>query len=55
MLLNDKLVFERLVKVKLRVVAGAQYLLTIEANDGEATKLYEAQVWDRPWMDFKEL
>ncbi|CAO2197250.1 unnamed protein product [Urochloa humidicola] len=52
---NDQLEFQNLVQVKLRAVSGAEYLLTIEAKDGEVTKLYEAKVWDRPWMDFKQL
>ncbi|CAO2182601.1 unnamed protein product [Urochloa humidicola] len=52
---NDQLEFQNLVHVKQRAVAGAEYLLTIEAKDGEVIKLYEAKVWDRPWMDFKQL
>ncbi|XP_062224042.1 cysteine proteinase inhibitor 1-like [Phragmites australis] len=52
---NALLDFEKLVKVKQQVVAGTMYYFTIEAKDGEVTKLYEAKVWEKPWMDFKEL
>ncbi|MBA0784803.1 hypothetical protein Gotri_027407 [Gossypium trilobum] len=31
------------------------YYITLEAMDGDKTKVYEANVWDMPWMNFKEL
>jgi hypothetical protein len=31
------------------------YYFTNEAKDGEAKKLYEAKVWEKPWENFKEL
>ncbi|XP_006644859.1 cysteine proteinase inhibitor 1 [Oryza brachyantha] len=52
---NALLEFEKLVKVKQQVVAGTLYYFTIEVNEGGAKKLYEAKVWEKPWMDFKEL
>ncbi|KAD3338648.1 hypothetical protein E3N88_34169 [Mikania micrantha] len=47
--------FGRLVKVKEQVVAGVIYYLTFEAYDGGNTKVYEAKVWVKPWMNFKQL
>ncbi|XP_042459267.1 cysteine proteinase inhibitor A-like [Zingiber officinale] len=46
---------ERVVKVKEQVVAGVMYYLTLEVKEGEEKKLYEAKVWVKPWMNFKEL
>ncbi|TVU34798.1 hypothetical protein EJB05_16650, partial [Eragrostis curvula] len=53
---NDPLEFEKVVKVREQDVSGTVYYLTIEAKDGEAKKLYEAEVYDN-WdskrlMDF---
>lgn len=36
-------------------VAGRMYYLTIEATDGGAKKVYEAKVWEQPWLDSKKL
>uniref|UniRef100_A0A0A9AAX7 Cysteine proteinase inhibitor n=1 Tax=Arundo donax TaxID=35708 RepID=A0A0A9AAX7_ARUDO len=52
---HNKKAFEKIVKVKQQVVAGTMYYFTIEAKDGEVKKLYEAVVWEKPWMNFKEL
>uniref|UniRef100_A0A0D9V6U8 Cysteine proteinase inhibitor n=1 Tax=Leersia perrieri TaxID=77586 RepID=A0A0D9V6U8_9ORYZ len=52
---NALLEYEKLVKVKRQVVAGTMYYFTIEVKEGGANKLYEAKVWEKPWMDFKEL
>ncbi|CAL4960893.1 unnamed protein product [Urochloa decumbens] len=52
---NALLAYEKLVKAKRQVVAGTMYYLTVEAKDGEAKKLYEAKVWEKPWENFKEL
>ncbi|XP_072955221.1 cysteine proteinase inhibitor A-like [Typha angustifolia] len=52
---NALLQFVRVVKVRQQVVAGMLYYLTIEALDGGNKKLYEAKVWVKPWMKFKEL
>ncbi|CAL4973566.1 unnamed protein product [Urochloa decumbens] len=52
---NALLAYEKLVKAKTQVVAGTMYYLTVEAKDGEAKKLYEAKVWEKPWENFKEL
>jgi cystatin-C len=29
------------------------HYLTIEVKDGTAKKLYEAEVWERPWENFQ--
>ncbi|TVU34795.1 hypothetical protein EJB05_16647 [Eragrostis curvula] len=52
---NALLQFEKVAKVKQQVVAGTMYYFTIEVKDGEVKKLYEAKVWEKPWMNFKEL
>ncbi|KAJ0610864.1 putative Cystatin domain-containing protein [Helianthus annuus] len=54
---NSLLKFGRLVKTREQVVAGKMYYFTLEANDAAAakTKLYEAKVWVKPWMNFKQL
>lgn len=44
-----------MVKAREQVVAGTMHHLTIEAIDAGKKKLYEAQVWVKPWMNFKEL
>ncbi|KAF3790087.1 Cysteine proteinase inhibitor 12 [Nymphaea thermarum] len=52
---NALLQFDKVVKAKEQVVAGTLYHLTIEAADGGQKHLYEAKVWVKPWMNFKEL
>lgn len=52
---NSLLQFGKVVKAKQQVVAGTVYYITVEATDGGVKKLYEAKVWVKPWMDFKEL
>ncbi|KAK6149007.1 hypothetical protein DH2020_016532 [Rehmannia glutinosa] len=52
---NTFLEFVRVVKAKEQVVAGKMYYLTLEAVDGGKTKIYEAKVWVKPWMNFKQL
>ena len=52
---NALLEFKRVVKVKHQVVAGTAYYITLEATSGGQTKVYEAKVWEQPWMDFKQL
>ncbi|KAE8717877.1 Cysteine proteinase inhibitor 6 [Hibiscus syriacus] len=51
---NAMVEFVRLVKASEQVVAGTLHHLTVEAMDA-GKKLYEAKVWVKPWMDFKEL
>lgn len=52
---NALLEFEKVVKLKQQVVAGMMYYITIQVNEGGAKKMYEAKVWEQPWMDFKKL
>ncbi|KAK2980947.1 hypothetical protein RJ640_025096 [Escallonia rubra] len=52
---NSLLEFARVVKAKEQVVAGKVYHLTLEAIDAGNKKIYEAKVWVKPWMNFKQL
>ncbi|THU56490.1 hypothetical protein C4D60_Mb11t17790 [Musa balbisiana] len=53
---NATLELVGVVKVKEQVVAGKMYYLTLEAKESNGEKkLYEAKIWVKPWMDFKEL
>ncbi|KAA8549993.1 hypothetical protein F0562_001650 [Nyssa sinensis] len=52
---NALLEFKKVVNVKEQVVAGTVYYITLEVTDGGVTKVYEAKVWVKPWMNFKEL
>lgn len=36
-------------------MAGTLHLLTIEAIEAGKKKLYEAKIWVKPWLNFKEL
>lgn len=44
-----------MVKAGEQVVAGTLHHLTLEVLDAGKKKLYEAKVWVKPWMNFKEL
>ncbi|GAB4835313.1 hypothetical protein Ancab_000222 [Ancistrocladus abbreviatus] len=52
---NAMLEFKKVVNTKEQVVAGTMYYITLEAIDGGKKKLYEAKVWVKPWMNFKEV
>ncbi|KAL6980967.1 hypothetical protein U1Q18_022603 [Sarracenia purpurea var. burkii] len=52
---NAFLEFARVAKAQEQVVAGTLHHLTLEAIDAGKKKLYEAKVWVKPWMNFKEL
>ncbi|KAF5937717.1 hypothetical protein HYC85_025223 [Camellia sinensis] len=52
---NALLEFARVVKAKEQVVSGKMYHLTLEAVDAGKKKIYEAKVWVKPWMNFKQL
>ncbi|MED6209614.1 hypothetical protein PIB30_056468 [Stylosanthes scabra] len=52
---NALLEFARVLKAQEQVVAGTLHHLTIEAVDGGEKKVYEAKVWVKPWINFKEL
>ncbi|XP_030522553.1 cysteine proteinase inhibitor A-like [Rhodamnia argentea] len=52
---NAVLQFVKVVNAKQQVVAGTVYYITVEATDGGVKKVYEAKVWVKPWMNFKEV
>ncbi|XP_028766780.1 cysteine proteinase inhibitor A [Neltuma alba] len=52
---NSLLEFTRVLKAKEQVVAGKLYHLAMEASDAGERKIYEAKVWVKPWMNFKQL
>jgi len=52
---NSFLELARVLSVREQVVAGKIYHLTIEAVDAGKKKIYEAKVWVKPWMNFKQL
>ncbi|KAL0339811.1 UNVERIFIED_CONTAM: Cysteine proteinase inhibitor 6 [Sesamum radiatum] len=53
--MNTFLEFARVVEAKEQVVAGKMYHLTLEVVDGGKKKIYEAKIWEKPWMNFKQL
>ncbi|KAK9273051.1 hypothetical protein L1049_017858 [Liquidambar formosana] len=52
---NAVLDFTKVVNSKEQVVAGTMYYITLEATDGGKKKVYEAKIWVKPWLNFKEL
>ncbi|XP_073108713.1 protein GAMETE EXPRESSED 3 isoform X2 [Elaeis guineensis] len=52
---NALLEFGRVVKAKEQVVAGTLHHLTLEVMEAGKKKLYEAKLWVKPWLKFKEL
>ncbi|XP_020202457.1 cysteine proteinase inhibitor 12 isoform X2 [Cajanus cajan] len=52
---NSLLEFSRVVRAREQVVAGTLHYLTLEAIEAGEKKIYEAKVWVKPWMNFKEL
>ncbi|XP_042456289.1 cysteine proteinase inhibitor A-like [Zingiber officinale] len=52
---NALLEFARVVKAREQVVAGTLHHLTVEAVEGGEKKLYEAKVWVKPWLNFKQV
>ncbi|XP_022732186.1 cysteine proteinase inhibitor-like [Durio zibethinus] len=52
---STMLEFRKVLNVKQQVVSGIMYYITLEAMDGDKLKIYEAKVWEKPWMNFKEL
>ncbi|CAF2123586.1 unnamed protein product, partial [Brassica napus] len=52
---NKVLAFKKIVKAREQVVAGTMYHLTLEASEGGKSKNFEAKVWVKPWMNFKQL
>ncbi|TKY46629.1 Cysteine proteinase inhibitor [Spatholobus suberectus] len=52
---NALLEFGRVINAKQQVVAGTLYTITLEAKDGGQKKVYEAKVWEKAWLNFKEV
>lgn len=52
---NALLEFARVVKAKEQVVAGTIHHLTVEVTEAGKKKLYEAKIWVKPWLNFKEV
>ncbi|CAA0805926.1 Cysteine proteinase inhibitor 3 [Striga hermonthica] len=52
---NALLEYKKVTNVKQQVVSGTMYYITLEAADGGQNKVYEAKVWVKPWMQFKEV
>lgn len=52
---NGVLEFGRVLNSREQVVAGKIYHLTLEAFDAGIKKIYEAKVWVKPWINFKQL
>lgn len=52
---NSMIEFGRVVNTKEQVVAGTIYYITLEATDAGKKKTFEAKVWVKPWMNFKEV
>lgn len=52
---NGVLEFARVVEAREQVVTGILHHLTVEAIDAGKKKVFEAKVWVKPWLNFKEL
>jgi len=52
---NKLLELARVVKVQEQVVAGTLHHLTLEVVEAGEKKLYQAKIWVKPWLNFKEL
>ncbi|KAF3946790.1 hypothetical protein CMV_026983 [Castanea mollissima] len=52
---NTLLQFKKVVNAKQQVVSGTIYILTLEVEDGGKKKVYEAKIWEKPWLNFKEV
>ncbi|KAL9319570.1 hypothetical protein ACSQ67_011409 [Phaseolus vulgaris] len=52
---NALLEFGKVVGAKQQVVSGTLYTITLEAKDGAQKKVYEAKIWEKAWLNFKEL
>ncbi|KAF3651837.1 Cysteine proteinase inhibitor 6 [Capsicum annuum] len=53
--MNAMIELARVVKAQEQTVAGKLHHLTLEVIDAGKKKIYEAKVWVKPWLHFKEL
>ncbi|XP_059654879.1 cysteine proteinase inhibitor 1-like [Cornus florida] len=47
--------FESVDSGETQAVEGLNYRLILSANNGDASNKYEAVVWDKPWVHFRNL
>jgi outer membrane lipoprotein-sorting protein len=52
---NTLLEFKKVVNAKQQVVSGTLYYLTLEVANGGKNEVYEAKIWEKPWLNFKEV
>ncbi|CAG7878871.1 unnamed protein product [Brassica rapa] len=52
---NGVVELARVLKATEQVVAGKLYSLTLEVIEAGEKKIYEAKVWVKPWMNFRQL
>ncbi|TYI23701.1 hypothetical protein ES332_A06G183000v1 [Gossypium tomentosum] len=53
--IKDPHVTEIAVKSETQVVSGINYKLVLKAKDGSAVNTYEAVVWEKAWLHFRNL
>ncbi|KAB2026017.1 hypothetical protein ERO13_D06G160700v2 [Gossypium hirsutum] len=46
---------DEVVKGETQVVSGINYKLVLKAKDGSAVNTYEAVVWEKAWLHFRNL
>ncbi|MBA0786568.1 hypothetical protein Gotri_026545 [Gossypium trilobum] len=46
---------DEVVKGETQVVSGINYKLNLKAKDGSAVNTYEAVVWEKLWLHFRNL
>ena len=49
---NTLLEFKKVVNAKQQVVSGTLYYLTLEVANGGKNEVYEAKIWEKPWLNF---
>ena len=52
---NGLLEFGNVLSAKHQVVAGSMHYITLEATDGGKKKVFETKIWEKPWLNFKEV
>ncbi|XP_058727937.1 cysteine proteinase inhibitor 5-like [Vicia villosa] len=50
-----KLKLKKVIKGEYQVVAGINYRLTLSAGEGSVSEIYEAVVWEKSWLHFRNL
>ncbi|CAK8564449.1 unnamed protein product [Lathyrus sativus] len=50
-----KLKLNKVIKGESQVVAGTNYHLTLSAGEGSVSKIYEAVVYEKLWLHFRNL